>query len=89
MPERAVQVPEQVLVVADYERQAESVEVALDALLQADRKIVAAPVAQGIVVSVASAAADRAVVDGSSAVSLTRHAYHDHNEHNISPDRHW
>lgn len=88
MPGRAVQVPEQVLVVADYERQAETVEAALDVLPQADRKIVAALVAQGIVVLTVSVVADRAVVDGSSAASLIRQAYHDHNEHNISPDRH-
>lgn len=85
VPGRAVQVQEQVLVVADYERQTEPLEAALDDLPQADRKFVTAQGAQGIVVLVAAMEA----ADGSSAASLTRQAYHDHNEHNISPDRHW
>ena len=87
----AVQLPEQVLVVVCYEWQTAGTggtEEAEDALPRADRKIVAARVAQDIVVLVVLVA-DRAVVDGSSTASLIRQTYHAHNEHNISPGHHW
>ena len=79
MPGQAFQVSTQVVVAACFAWQTETVEeaqeashvpvfLAPDALRQVDRKIVAARVAQGIVVM----AADWVLVDGSAAVSLSR-----------------